>query len=247
MPYLLTWFPVVALLATATMISWRRTFRVLPFFFLYVLFASLVGLARYSAASWSRIAVFYVYWISELLGAVLVSLALYEVFLRRLFAGFSKVRVYRSLFPLAAAVVLLLTITSAAGAKDKGAAFMVASRAFDFARTAFLVFFIGLMVFMGRAWRRYDLAVALGFGIQAAAALLNAAVSSRMHVRGTWLDNVEILAYDLSCLIWLIAFAKSESQGTSWERDALRPEVLHQARAWETVLKNWLSPKKRVL
>lgn len=243
MTYVAIWFPVLILSVLGGILVRRRLYRELPLFFSYVLFASLIGLVRYAAEHFTR-AYFYVYWFSELAGAVFVTLALYEVLLRRMFVGFQRIRVYRIIFPVAAAITLILTILSALEASDRSAAFLRASRAFDFVRTAILLFFIGLMLLMGRVWSRYDLGVSLGFGLQAAAALANAAIRTRLPQSAEVLDAVELATYNLSCLIWLAAFWKPENPREPPESEMLNPAVVEEARSWESVLKNWLQPRK---
>jgi hypothetical protein len=241
---LLLWFPFVALSAVAVVFLRRRLWRELPFFMLYLVSALLIGGVRQFAAHLGGWLHFYTYWISESAGLVVVFLAMYEVFLRRLFAGFQQNRFYRRIFPVVAVLVLALTVLTALQAHDKGAAFLMASRGLDFARTAFLVFFIALMIFMGREWNRYDLGVTLGFAIQAAVALLTAAVRTQVHYQVTVMDSVAGISYDLSCLIWLITFWKREKRTQFLPADKLDPEMLRQARDWESVLKKWLTPTK---
>ena len=241
------WFPVLALVLVGGILYWRRIYRELPFFFIYVVSALLIGVVRYVGFHLGHDVYFYVYWVSELAGAVFVSLALYEVFLRRLFPAFHKVRFYRNLFPITAAAVLLLTVVTASQSSDKHAAFLAASRGADFVRTAILVFFVALMALMGREWPRYDFGIALGFGVQAAVALADTAVRSRLHHRPAILDNIEFIAYNVSCLIWLITFWKPEKPFTPISGDRLTPETLQQARKVEQTLKDLLTPGKRML
>jgi hypothetical protein len=232
---------LLAVALLATVFVWRRLFRELPFFFLYLISAlSITGL-RYAAMYAGPRTYFYTYWISDLAGSLVVLLAIYEVFLRRLFRGFQKIHFYRNLFPVAAGICLLLTVLSAAQANDRNAAFQMASRAFDFMRTAILVFFIGLMALMGREWTRYDLGIALGFGFQAAAALANAAVRARMHYRPTFMDTVQGVAYDVSCLVWLATFVRPEHPPLMYPSEHFDPEMLRQARTWQATLRNWLT------
>jgi hypothetical protein len=143
-----------------------------------------------------------------------------------------------------AIAILILTVFTALEAHDKGAAFKMASRASDFMRTAILVFFIGLMAFMGREWTRYDLGIALGFGIQAAAALATAAVRTQVHYKPTFMDTIEAVAYNISCVIWLITFWRPAKNGIAEPQHDLDRTMLEEARSWETVLKDWLTPGK---
>lgn len=241
---LVRWFPVAAVALLALIFVWRRQWRDLPFFFSYLIYGLFFVAVLYIGIRLGKRPYFYIYWISNLIGFVVVLLPMYEVFLRRLFTGFYKTRLYRSIFPSTAVLILVLTVLTALQAEDKGAAFKMALRAFDFMRTAVLVFFISLMLFMGRQWTRYDLGITLGFAIQAAVALANAAVRARMHYHPTFLDTVEMVAYNVSCVIWLVTFWQPERRVALSRAGQLDREMLHQARNWEVILKDWLSPGK---
>lgn len=247
LPDLLFWFSIAVLALLSAVFVWRRIWRDLPLFFLYIVSAPGIAILRYAIYPLSRDAYFYVYWISELAGAVLCSLALYEVFLRRLFPRFHKVNIYRALFPAVAAAVLLLTIIAVLQSSDRSAGFHIASRAFDFVRTAILVFFMLLMLLMGRQWGRYDLGITLGFGIQAVAALLNAAVRARLGHRSHFFDTAEAITFAIACVIWLITFLKPDRSDRLQPAETLDSLVLPEARKWESVLKDWLTPGKRII
>lgn len=247
LPIFLFWFPVVVLILVSILFVRYRIYGELPFFFLYIVSSPLAGLLRYSTFGLNKSLYFYVYWISELEVAVVFALAVYEVFLRRLFPRFHKVRLYRALFPAVAGIILLLTILAALISPNRDAAFQLASQVFDFLRTAFLVFFMFLMLLMGRQWSRYDLGITLGFGLQAAAALANAAVRGKIGHRSPVFDNAEIMAFEVACVIWLITFLKPEPSGVLQPAEPIDPSVLPHARKWESVLKDWLTPGKRML
>lgn len=231
---------------------WRRAYRELPFFFLFVISSLLLGVLRYVALyAWRHnedfhIYYFYVYWITELAAAVPVALALYEIFLRRLFPSFQKVRFYRNLFPLAAVTIFLLTVITALQSSDKHAALVTASHGADFVRTAILVFFVALMAFMGRQWNRYDFGIALGFGLQAAVALADTAVGFKFHNLPALLNNIDIIVYDITCLIWLITFWKPEKALVTDTADKrIAEDALRQAREWKEALKDFRTSGKR--
>jgi hypothetical protein len=242
---LLTWFPVAALAIMAGIFILRRLYHELPFFFLYLVSALLTGVLRYAAVHFGPRTYFYSYWISDLIVSVIFLLPFYEVFLRRLFPRFYQVRLYRNLFPAVAALVLLAAIGAALQAADKGAAFQMASRGFDFMRTAVLTFLMLLMIMMGRNWPRYDFGIALGFGLQAAVALINSAVRTWQHHSSALFDNLEYVAYNIACLIWIITFWKPERPAILPPEGQMNAETLHQARKWEEALKDFLTQGKR--
>jgi glycerol uptake facilitator-like aquaporin len=244
LPHILFWFPVVTFGLLSAQFLRRRIYSELPFFFLYAWTSFFFGISRYIAFKTSTTSFFYVYWISELAGAVIFALAMYEVFLRRLFPRFYKLKFYRRLFPATALLILLGTIGAVLQSHDRSAAFQVASRVFDFARTACLVFFMLLMSFMGRQWTRYDFGITLGFGVQAAAALANAAVRARLGHRSPAFDTIETVAFEFACIIWLATFIKAPKPDRIAPAVPLDPQLVHDARKWESVLKHWITPGK---
>ena len=239
-------FPILATVALTGIFVWRRLYRELPFFFLYLVAALLIAATRYIGVVYFKDSVFfYIYWISDLAGTPLVFLAIYEVFLKRLFPRFLKTRFYRSLFPVVGAAILLLTILTAIQATDQRAAFQSASQAFDFARTTILGFCVVLFLFMGRRWTKYNFAIVMGFGIQAAVAMINAAVRARLHRQPPIMGLVALIAYDAACLIWLVGFWRPEKPVRVVSTDQITPQTVQQAREWEDSLKDWLRPGKR--
>jgi hypothetical protein len=233
--------PVLGLLAG--LIVKRKLHREFPFFLAYVLTASMVGAVRFVAyKEYSGKAYFYVFWCSDFVLLVAAFLALYETFLRRLFPAFSKVRVYRFLFPAAAVVIAFLAFLTALHSPDQRATFLTTSRIFDFLRSAVIGFFVILILLMGRQFSGYEFSIACGFGLQAAVALANSALKTQPRYQSALLDHFESIAYDVACLIWLITFWKPEKRTQFLSVDQLDSEMLHQARSWESVLKKWLTP-----
>jgi hypothetical protein len=86
------WFAVVSLLLLVGVFVLRRTYRNLPFFFLYILYDALAGAARYGASRVHPKLYFYVFWFTEFAGLFVVVLAVSEVSLKRLFPGFFRIR-----------------------------------------------------------------------------------------------------------------------------------------------------------
>jgi len=235
------WLPIAAIGILLFVFFWRRLWRELPFFFLYLSSVMIFGVGRYLSYRFQdQRHYFYVYWISDIAGSLVALFPMYEVFFRRAFARFYKTYFYRVVFPSAALLILILTVVTALAANDQNGAFQTASQAFDFVRTAVLLFFMSLMFFMGRDWTRYDLGVTLGFAIQAAIALANAAVKLKTHYQPSVLNTIEVVSYNISCVIWLIAFAMPEQ--VTAPLGQIDRDVLNRAQNWESMLKAWLSP-----
>ncbi len=225
---------------------WRKLHRTFPFFFAYVLVTCLIGVIRFIIyKNFSPVIYFYVYWCSDLILLVASFSALYEIFLQRIFPGFFKVRFYRFLFPLAAVLIGALAFLTALHAPDKRATFLIISRVYDLLRSVVIGFFVLLILAMGRLFSGYEFSIALGFGIQAAVALVNAALRTANGYKPTALDRLEPSAFDLACLIWLWSFSRAPK--SSPPSGDLNPQQLHEARTWEDVLKDFLIPGKRMV
>ncbi len=238
------WLSLPALAVLAGILVWRKLHREFPFFFWFVVVADLATVVRFIAKFGSPWTYFYAYWISDLIVTVFNFLAVYELFVRRLFPSFHKVRFYRYLFATAAAATIFLGWLTALEAPDKRAAFLIEARVLNFIIAAALVLLVSLMIFMNRQWTRHDFGIALGFAINAAAFMFISAMWVRTHYGPSTVDRLPVIFYDLSCLIWLITFWKPEKRTEFLSPDRLDPDMLHQARSWETLLKNWLTPDR---
>src|SRR5205807_3713861 len=151
----------------------RRLHWEFPLFFLYVVVTALVIPIRFVVYIMTRPpSLFpahprlysYTFWILSAVGSVFAILAVYEIFVKRLFAGFYKVRFYRYLFPAVGLIVGLLAILTAALSPDLNN-FSILDRVLVFIRVVVLGFFTFLMIVMGREWTRYEIGVAFGFVI----------------------------------------------------------------------------------
>jgi hypothetical protein len=53
--------------------------------------------------------------------------------------------------------------------------------------------------------------------------------------------HIPVIAYDVTSLIWLFAFRAPEKTP---QHANITPELVSEARAWQSVLRNWISSKK---
>jgi hypothetical protein len=241
----LNWLALPVLATLAGIFVWRRLQRTFPFFFWFIVATEIVGLLRFATAQLGTSkSYFYVYWITDLALMILNFLAVYELFVMRLFPRFYKLAIYRVLFGLAASIIILGGWLTALEAPNKAAAFAIEDRVLDFVLVAMLTFFVSLMLLMGRQWSKYDFGIAFGFAINAAAFLVTSAAWVRTRYQPTSVEQLPLIAFDISCLIWLITFWKPEKRTQLLPAEQLDPEMLHQARSWETQLKGWLTPGK---
>jgi len=104
-----------------------------------------------------------------------------------------------------------------------------------------LIFFVGLMIFMGRRWTRYELGIAMGLALQASAVLITSAIYSPF-VRSL-LERLPVIVYDIACILWLVTFLKPET----FESPPTAPisrEIIEETKKWEHTLKKSLTRKK---
>jgi hypothetical protein len=228
----------------AAVFLWKKLYRRFPLFFSYIVVTELVAWIRFFAYRGSYGTYFYVYWISDVVLTIFAFLALYELFIGNLFTRFHKVRFYRFLFPLAGVVMLGFTVFNALRA-PKSSTILVAANTFDFLRALVLMFFVLLVLFMGREWKKYEFAITLGFGIYASALVAYAAVEMKTNHKFDPKANMLLsMAYDVVCFIWLACFWGPEKVAPA-PKDRIDPELLNEAKKWEGALKDWLIPKSR--
>jgi hypothetical protein len=245
--HFLSWVSLPVLAVLAGIFLWRRLYREFPLFFSYIVVTELVTITRLVAyAIISTKSFSNVYWISNLLATVFGILAVYEVFVRRLFSGFYKIRFYRYLFPAIAITITILAVSTALLSPDKGAFFGTLDRVLTFVRVALLGFFTALMLLMGREWTRYELGIAFGFGLLTAVSFFTSAMWIQPRYRNGIVNDLPRVAWDIACLIWLVCFGKPAKKAVAAPTKPINPEVLHEAKNWEGALKSWLtSPRKK--
>lgn len=235
--------PIVALVAG--ILVWRKLHREFPFFFTYLLATEAVTVARFAAHFRGPWTAFYVYWISNLVLDVINLLAVYELFALRLFSRFYKVSVYRYVFTVAAAIILLAGWLTAMESADRYRALLIRERIFNVVIVAVLAFFVSLMMVMGREWKKNDFAIAFGFVIANAGSLIASAMWLRTNYRLTTVQELAPITFDAASLIWVYSFWSKEKVFNRQASVPLTPEMVQEARRWETLLKESVSARKR--
>jgi hypothetical protein len=118
------------------------------------------------------------------------------------------------------------------------------SHVYEFLRATILLFFVALMLVMGRQWAKQEFGIASGFALDVSMSLALIGVWSRSANRSPLLDRLAVIAYDLACLIWLYCFwAAPKAQPAA--SPALSAEALQEAKKWEDSLKDFMSQGKR--
>jgi len=236
--------PVLAVLVTVLIV--RKLHRSFPVFFVYIIVLLLIDIARLLAYQGRPVTYFYTYWISDAVGTLFAMLAAGELVLRKLFPHFYKIRFYLYLFLFAALIVAAFTVLTAYSSRPPLllSALITVLHITDFVLTAALLFFVALMVFMGRSWGPYEFGIAMGLGVNAAALLATFAVFSKSVLLHGVLRHLTVVGEDAASIIWLISFLRSEKPSTV-PTVPVKTEVLQDARKWEETLKDSLTGKKR--
>src|SRR5262249_24830044 len=112
---------------------------------------------------------------------------------------------------------------------------------------AVLIFFVALMILMGRQWSKQELGIACGFGLDVFTFFSILALWSRGYRPGPIVSRIPVIAYDLACIIWIFIFWKPKSaQLPLVSSQRMAEETVDQARKWEEVVKDLLTPGKRM-
>ena len=241
--FVIDWFALPSLALLACVLIYRKQQRQFPFFFLYVVATELVGLTRLAASGAPSLVYRYVYWISDIVVVLFSLLAAYELFVRRLFPGFYKVRFFRYLFPTIAVLVNIVVVLVAIYGNHKRLLLLTA-RVGEFVRAAILVFFVSLMAVMGRQWEKREFGIAAGFGLDVSTSLAALAIWSHAPTKNAVLTRLSVIAYDIACIIWLYCFWNAPKSQPAVPTVPLSPGTLHEAKKWEESLKDYISPGK---
>ena len=237
----LDWFSFPVLAVVLGILISRKLYREYPFFSLYILITQIATVARFAVLVSVPRSYFYTYWISDVIIALLNVLALYELFVRRIFPQFYRVGLYRYLFPILAVLAVLFGGLAALNPKNMGV-LALEDRILDAVVVGILMFFGLLMLVIGRQWTKHDFGIAFGFAIWSAAFLISTTIWMRSHFESVS-AHIPVIAYDFASLIWLFAFWSPERTPTPGH-GAITPELLSEAREWQSVLRSWISSKK---
>ncbi|HEY1528816.1 MAG TPA: hypothetical protein VGH51_21540 [Candidatus Angelobacter sp.] len=241
---LLGWvaLPIVAVLLVV--LIFRRLVSEFPLFFSYLAASEVVGIVRLASFSGPVQTYRYVYWISDIIYTCFALMATYELFIKRLFPGFYKVRFYRYTFLVAA---LLITAFATVLALISGHLKILVATiyVYSFVRASILIFFVALMLIMGRRWTKLEFAIAFGLGLDVSTSLASLGIWSHTPSATLLINRISEVAYDIACIIWLYCFWTAPKSQTVLSSPSLSPDALHEAKKWEESLKDFMSQGKR--
>jgi hypothetical protein len=232
--------PIVA--ALIVVFAYRRWVSEYPFFFFYLLVAEIVGVVRLALFTKPGI-YYYVYWISDIFYTLFALTAAYELFVKRLFPAFYKVRFFRYIF-MAAALFTAASAIAIALITGHVRVLVTTIYVYSFIRAAMLFFFVALMLVMGRLWSRQEFGIAFGFGLDISTSLAALGIWSHTPKATLLISRVSEVAYDIACLTWVYCFWSARKASID-PSPALPPEALREAKKWEEQLKDFITPDRR--
>lgn len=241
--FVLNWLGLPALALLAIILIYRRWNRVFPYFLTYVITAEAVGLIRLVAARVFLEEYSQIYWISDTILVAAAFLATYEVLVKRLFARFYGVRLYRSIFPIAAILITILMVLSALFGNHLSRLAM-AIHTVELIRGAALFFFVLLMIVMGRRWEKQEFGIAFGFALDVSATLMLLSTWTHTDKRAS-LADWSVVAYDIACIVWLYCFWEHPKDPGTISSVPISAERLREVKKWEKTLKDYIEPGKR--
>ena len=199
------------LLALAIMMVRRRLQREYPFFFGYVAFSFLAGVAVF-AVSGNNKAYLYSYWTADALNIILAVLALHEAFYD-VFHRFYSFWWFRLIFPGVVAVIFVFAIRYAilkpiAHASRLISVIFTVDTAVGYVQVGLVVIFMLLAVGWHVRWRDYPYAIALGLAVSSLGVWMAFLVRAEF---GTKYSNVvryaPPTAFLCATIVWLWSFS----------------------------------------
>ncbi len=206
------YIPLVLLFLLVCVLSARRAYRSFPWFFFYVLFATVAGLARFAVKDKAAL-YFYMYWLTEGGYSLLGIGVMYEVF-RRVFGNLGRFGWPRLVFPIMVLISGVLSIGRGVPTTLHNhliAVIIQGEIAVKLLEVLMFAVLVTLVPLVGLQWRQYPFGIAMGFGIYSTVALFT---TVRLTVLGlryqffwTW---ALIISYSCGVLIWLCFFIAKE-------------------------------------
>jgi hypothetical protein len=195
----------------------RGAYKILPFFFTYVLFAVAADIARFMVRD-NPHPYYITYYATEASYDVLGVLVMYEV-LRAVLGNLIHGRWGRCIFPAILLASILLSVARSHAAPTqftRRVAFyiLVGEIAVRFAQVFIFAGLVTLVPLLGLRWRQYPFGVATGFGLYATVSLLTTTAFSDFGTRFTFLWGVtSLVAYSLTVIIWIWFFSAPQKSG----------------------------------
>jgi len=228
------WYAQPALHLTVATVMWRRQlYKQFPVFFAYLLTQICFFAITYPIFiiyGIDNMPYFAIFWLSQLVNAVLCFKIIHEVFLDVFRPYHSLKDLGTPIFKWAGLVMLLVSaVVAASNSSDQDPvvhAVLTLQRSVRLVQFGLILFLILFSRFLGVSRKQISFGVALGFGIAAGVELMLIAMHTGGLVGHAMLNLVNMTCYDISTLIWL---------GYSFSRVVARDSNLNylQTQRWE--------------
>ena len=248
-PLDLTLTLIAAILAAwlAVVFVQRKLHREFPFFFGYLIASLLIPAIRLGFRH-DYLVWFKVVWLTEAIYAVLVLLALHEVF-RKVFAAFYERRWFWLFFPLVVAAIFAIAIAFRLGSPPVQASRLISliltlGTAVSLVQVAIFGLFFVLVWFHGIRWRDYPFGIVVGFAIIALGSLWG---NWSRSVFGTKFNKffgyAPAVAYIVAVIVWLDTFLRPPSE-PKWSMRITPEQLLEEIRQSTKILQRLLGKRK---
>jgi hypothetical protein len=195
--------------AVAVVVFRRKLHRDFPIFFTYTLVQIGLFAVQLPVYQWcSATAYFYTFWIGAGVNVVLAFKIIHEIFLD-IFRPYHALRdLGTALFKWAALIMVLVSvvvISISPGWDDPlQQTVEVVQRCVRVVQCGLLLFLLAFCRNLGVSWRRLSFGIATGFGLFAGVELFTTALYSGLHIRGTTMNLIDMSAYDVGMVLWLL-------------------------------------------
>lgn len=225
----------------------RKLHREFPLFFLYLIVSVLVPVSRLAVRD-NYPTFFKVIWSTEALYAVLVLLALGEVF-RKVFAAFYQRRSFWLFFPLVVAAIFAIAIAFHLGSPPVQASPLISliltlGTAVSLVQVAIFCLFFLLVWFHGIHWRDYPFGIVLGFAIIALGYLWGNWSRSIFGTKfNTFFGYAPAVAYIVAVIVWLDIFLRPQFE-PKWRLRITPEQLLDEVNQYSKILQRLLGGRK---
>jgi hypothetical protein len=193
----------------AVVVFRRKLHREFPVFLTYALVQIAFFVVQYPVYRWcSSSAYFYTFWVGAAINVVLAFKIIHEIFLD-IFRPYHALRdLGTALFKWAALIMVLVSvvvISLSPGVDDPlSGTIEVIQRCIRVVQCGLVLFLLAFCKNLGVSWKRQSFGIALGFGLFAGVELLTTALHSGLHIRGTTMNLLDMVAYNFGMVLWML-------------------------------------------
>lgn len=233
---------VVAALDFALIIifSRRKLYRILPFFFCFIVANVVISMIRLSVM-WEYQTYFKVFWSTEAIYAVLTLLVLHEIFHEVFQAFFDAWWWFRLIFPATVLVTFGITIYHVLVHGPSAINLIISlTMANSYLQGAIFAIFFLLVWILGSGWDNYAFGVITGFAVSTAGTWLLGTLRSEFGTRFNivWKYGAPVASF-IAIVVWLVTFQRTQP-GIKWALGMGPEQMLQEVRQYLKILRKAL-------